>query len=115
MRADEVYAMLKKRIEQGSVTDEVIKKIVEQYSEEHPVQITTDSTLSIAGMPADAKTTGGKLNGLEEKTNSLKSDIATQGVLEDGFLIIKNTSGTELFRVDLAELSGSGDIDRTTE
>lgn len=75
MRADEVYAMLKKRIEQGGVTDEAIKKIVEQYFEEHPVQITTDSTLSIAGMPADAKATGGKLNGLEEKTNSLKEDI----------------------------------------
>lgn len=75
MKADEVYAMLKKRIEQGGVTDETIKKIVEQYFEEHPVQITTDSTFSIAGMPADAKVTGDKLNGLEEKTNSLKEDI----------------------------------------
>ena len=37
MKADEVYAMLKKRIEQGGVTDETIKKIVEQYFEEHPV------------------------------------------------------------------------------
>lgn len=75
MKADEVFAILKKRIEQGGVTDETIKKIVEQYFEEHPVQITTDNTLSITGMPADAKATGDKLSGLEEKTNSLKEDI----------------------------------------
>lgn len=117
MKADEVFAILKKRIEQGGVTDETIKKIVEQYFEEHPVQITTDSTLLIEGMPADAKATGNKLNGLEEKTNSLeektnslKEDIANQGVLENGFLIIKNSKGEELFRVDLADLCG--DIDR---
>lgn len=75
MKADEVFGTLNKRIEQGGVTDETIKKIVEQYFEEHPVQITTDNTLSIAGAPADAKVAGDKLSGLEEKTNSLKEDL----------------------------------------
>lgn len=41
----------------------------------------------------------------------LTDEIANQGVLEDGYLIIKNTSGVELFRVDLAELYG-GAIER---
>lgn len=84
MKADEVFGTLNKRIEQGGVTDETIKKIVEQYFEEHPVEVITDNTLSVAGAPADAKVTGDKLSGLEEKTNSLKEDI---GDIESKFEI----------------------------
>ena len=76
MKADEVFGTLNKRIEQGGVTDETIKKIVEQYFEKNPVEVITDNTLSVAGAPADAKVTGDKLSGLEEKTNSLKEDLS---------------------------------------
>lgn len=69
MKADEVFAVLKKRIEQGGVTDETIKKIVEQYFEEHPVQIITDNTLSVAGAPADALSTG---NAIKNVSDSFK-------------------------------------------
>lgn len=69
MKADEVFAILKKRIEQGGVTDETIKKIVEQYFKEHPVQVITDNTLSIAGAPADALSTG---NAIKNVSDSFK-------------------------------------------
>lgn len=69
MKADEVFAVLKKRIEQGGVTDETIKKIVEQYFEENPVQIITDNTLSVAGAPADALSTG---NAIKNVSDSFK-------------------------------------------
>lgn len=69
MKVDEVFAVLKKRIEQGGVTDETIKKIVEQYFEEHPVQIITDNTLSVAGAPADALSTG---NAIKNVSDSFK-------------------------------------------
>jgi hypothetical protein len=69
MKADEVFAVLKKRIEQGGVTDETIKKIVEQYFEEHPVQVITDNTLSVAGAPADALSTG---NAIKNVLDSFK-------------------------------------------
>lgn len=69
MKADEVFAVLKKRIEQGGVTDETIKKIVEQYFEEHPVQVITDNTLSVAGAPADALSTG---NAIKNVSDSFK-------------------------------------------
>lgn len=69
MKADEVFAALKKRIEQGGVTDETIKKIVEQYFEENPVQIITDNTLSVAGAPADALSTG---NAIKNVSDSFK-------------------------------------------
>ena len=66
MKADEVFAVLKKRIEQGGVTDETIKKIVEQYFEEHPVQVITDNTLSVAGAPADALSTGSAIKNVSD-------------------------------------------------
>lgn len=69
MKADEVFAVLKKRIEQGGVTDETIKKIVEQYFEEHPVRVITDNTLSVAGAPADALSTG---NAIKNVSDSFK-------------------------------------------
>lgn len=69
MKADEVFAVLKKRIEQGGVTDETIKKIVEQYFEKNPVQIITDNTLSVAGAPADALSTG---NAIKNVSDSFK-------------------------------------------
>nr|DAZ48663.1 MAG TPA: hypothetical protein [Caudoviricetes sp.] len=69
MKANEVFAVLKKRIEQGGVTDETIKKIVEQYFEENPVQIITDNTLSVAGAPADALSTG---NAIKNVSDSFK-------------------------------------------
>ena len=65
--------------------------------------VTVDTTLSVAGQAADAKATG-------DAISSLSEEIANQGVLENGFLIIKNSKGEELFRVDLADLSG--DIDQ---
>lgn len=70
MKADEVFAVLKKRIEQGGVTDETIKKIVEQYFKEHPVQVITDNTLSVAGTPADALATGTAIDSLEENISN---------------------------------------------
>lgn len=69
MKADEVFAVLKKRIEQGGVTDETIKKIVEQYFEKNPVRIITDNTLSVAGAPADALSTG---NAIKNVSGSFK-------------------------------------------
>lgn len=69
MQANEVFGILNKRIKQGGVTDETIKKIVEQYFEEHPVQVITDNTLSIAGAPADALSTG---NAIKNVSDSFK-------------------------------------------
>ena len=71
MRTDEVFANLKKRIEQGGVTDETIKKIVEQYFEKNPVQVITDNTLSVAGTPADALATGTAIDSLKEDIDDL--------------------------------------------
>lgn len=68
MKADEVFGTLNKRIEQGGVTDETIKKIVEQYFEKNPVQVITDNTLSVAGAPADALATG---NAIKNVLNNL--------------------------------------------
>lgn len=73
MKVDEVFAVLKKRIEQGGVTDETIKKIVEQYFKEHPVQVITDNTLSIAGAPADASATGTAIDSLKEDLGNVES------------------------------------------
>ena len=91
MKADEVFAVLKKRIEQGGVTDETIKKIVEQYFEEHPVQVITDNTLSVAGTPADALSTG---NAIKNVSDSFKDKF-----LEKFF------SGYEISRIVAAKFS----------
>lgn len=66
MNAEEVYALLNKKIKKGGITDDQIKKIVEQYFEEHPVQVITDNTLSVAGAPADALATGTAIDSLKE-------------------------------------------------
>lgn len=79
MKADEVFAVLKKRIEQGGVTDETIKKIVEQYFEKNPVQVITDNTLSVAGTPADALATGTAIDSLKEDLGELDRDLYKQG------------------------------------
>lgn len=42
----------------GGITDDQIKQIVEQHFEENPVQVITDNTLSVAGIPADSLATG---------------------------------------------------------
>lgn len=68
MNAEEVYALLNKKIKKGGITDDQIKQIVDQYFEENPVQIITDNTLSVAGTPADALATGTAID-------SLKKDI----------------------------------------
>lgn len=70
MNADEVYALLNKKIKKGGITDDQIKQIVEQHFEENPVQVITDNTLSVAGTPADALATGTAID-------SLKEDLAT--------------------------------------
>lgn len=58
MNAEDVYALLNKKIKKGGITDDQIKQIVEQYLKENPVQVITDNTLSVAGTPADALATG---------------------------------------------------------
>ena len=82
MRTDEVFANLKKRIEQGGVTDETIKKIVEQYLEKNPVQVITDNTLSVAGTPADALATGTAIDSLKEDLDKIAPAIGTHAVSE---------------------------------
>lgn len=66
MNAEEVYALLNKKIKKGGITDDQIKQIVEQHFEEHPVQVITDNTLSVAGAPADALATGTAIDSLKE-------------------------------------------------
>lgn len=53
MNAEEVYALLNKKIKKGGITDDKIKQIVEQYLKNNPVP--TDKTLTIEDTPADAK------------------------------------------------------------
>lgn len=42
MNADEVYALLNKKIKKGGITDDQIRQIVEQYFKDNPVP--TDKT-----------------------------------------------------------------------
>lgn len=37
------------------ISEQDIQKAVNQYLEEHPVQVTTDKTLTISGVPADSE------------------------------------------------------------
>ena len=76
MNVDEVYALLNKKILKGGITDDQIRQIVEQYFEEHPVQVITDNTLSVAGTPADALVTGTAIDSLKDDIN----DIATKHI-----------------------------------
>lgn len=66
MNAEEVYALLNKKIKKGGITDDQIRQIVEQHFEENPVQVITDNTLSVAGTPADALATGTSIDLLKE-------------------------------------------------
>lgn len=67
MNAEDVYALLNKKIKKGGITDDQIKQIVEQYLKENPVQVITDNTLSVAGTPADALATGTAIDSLKEE------------------------------------------------
>lgn len=76
MNAEEVYTSLNKKIKKGGITDDKIKQIVEQHFEENPVQVITDNTLSVAGIPADALATGTAVDSLKEELDEYKlSDV----------------------------------------
>lgn len=75
MNAEEVYALLNKKIKKGGITDDKIKQIVEQYLKENPVQVITDNTLSVAGTPADALATGTAVDLLKEELNNYRTII----------------------------------------
>lgn len=62
MRADDTYAILKKKIkelEESGITKDQIYEAVKRYHEEYPIE--TDKTLSISGGVADAKATGDQI------------------------------------------------------
>lgn len=107
MNAEEVYALLNKKIKKGGITDDQIKQIVEQYLEKNPVQVTTDNTLSVAGTPADALATGTSID-------SLKGDLFNQ---EKRCIKYKNTNNllplSDL--TDIARESGISVIVGTSE
>lgn len=62
MKADDAYAILRKKIkelEDSGITKDQIYEAVKRYHEEYPIE--TDKTLSVAGGVADAKVVGDKL------------------------------------------------------
>ena len=59
----------------GGIIDDHIQQIAEQYLEEHPVQVTTDNTLSVAGTPADALATGSAVDSLKSDLVDLRTSI----------------------------------------
>ena len=69
MNADEVYALLNKKIKKGGITDDQIRQIVEQYFKDNPVP--TDKTLTIEDTPADAKATGDAINAIKDTVDNL--------------------------------------------
>lgn len=75
MNAEDVYALLNKKIKKGGITDDQIKQIVEQYLKENPVQVITDNTLSVAGTPADALATGTAIDSLKEDIDEYKDNV----------------------------------------
>lgn len=75
MNAEEVYALLNKKIKKGGITDDQIRQIVEQHFEENPVQIITDNTLSAAGTPADALATGTAIDSLKEDIVDIQNAV----------------------------------------
>lgn len=60
-----------------SVSDDKIKQIVEQHFEENPVQVITDNTLSVAGIPADALATGTAVDSLKGDLDYLNNVVRT--------------------------------------
>lgn len=71
MNAEEVYTSLNKKIKKGGITDDKIKQIVEQHFEENPVQVITDNTLSVAGIPADIERIDAQVTYTAMMTNTL--------------------------------------------
>lgn len=55
MTADQVYAVLKTMIQDGGATPEQIATAVQNYLAQNPVTVSTDTTLTLEGIPADAK------------------------------------------------------------
>lgn len=82
MNAEEVYALLNKKIKKGGITDDQIKQIVEQHFEENPVQVITDITLSVAGTPADALATGTSINSLKGDLGNIAQIVKSNNILE---------------------------------
>lgn len=82
MNADEVYALLNKKIKKGGITDDQIKQIVEQHFEENPVQVITDNTLSVAGTPADALATGTAIDSLKEDPADINSRFSRYNLFD---------------------------------
>lgn len=85
MKADEVYAILKKKISTSGATDEQVQKAVNAYLTAHPVTVKTDKTLKLENVPADAKTVGEALNKL---TDDSTGTIYKLG-LEKGIIYIE--------------------------
>lgn len=75
MNAEEVYALLNKKIKKGGITDDQIRQIVEQHFEKNPVQVITDNTLSVAGTPADALATGTAIDSLKGDLGDIQKSI----------------------------------------
>lgn len=83
MNADEVYALLNKKIKKGGITDDQIRQIVEQYFKDNPVP--TDKTLTIKDTPADAKATGDAINAIKDTVDNLND------ILLDKFFSLQRT------------------------
>ena len=104
MNAEEVYALLNKKIKKGGITDDQIRQIVEQYFEKNPVQVITDNTLSVAGIPADALATGTAIDSLKEDIDTFEdyvnpyyTDLKTWGTsffFKDGVFIVNGGTAT---------------------
>lgn len=76
-----------------------ISSAVSDYLDEHGVQVETDVTLSITGMPADAKTVGNRLTTVYNQVNSTPT-IATPEETNADFYIADSDGYT------IAEFSG---------
>ena len=96
MNVDEVYALLNKKIKKGGITDDQIRQIVEQYFEEHPVQVITDNTLSVAGAPADALATGTAIDSLKEDIGNIISPNLFNPAEAKENTAISQDDGTEM-------------------
>lgn len=83
MNAEEVYALLNKKIKNGGITDDKIQQIVEQYLKNNPVP--TDKTLTIEDTPADAKATGDAINAIKDTVDNLND------ILLDKFFSLQRT------------------------
>lgn len=96
MNAEEVYALLNKKIKKGGITDDQIKQIVEQHFEENPVQIITDNTLSVAGTPADALATGTAIDPLKGDIVEFYKPVSDLDNRKDVDLFVSDSYGNVL-------------------